>query len=149
MSAPKHTEPKQLGRYSVYPDGRVYSHTKWRGYCARLMRTTLDGDGYPLLRLVLNGERKKYRLHRLLAELFLPPRPSDKHEVRHLDGIRINCWVENLAWGTRAENAADREGHGRTSRGERHSQAIRTSSHRARVARGANHYKARKAAANG
>jgi hypothetical protein len=62
-----------------------------------------------------------------VAAQFLPERPSPEHEVRHLDGNKDNPHADNLAWGTRKENADDRERHGRTSRGSAHSAAIRAS----------------------
>lgn len=112
--------------YRVTPDGRVYSvGHNWRGYGEREMRQTLNADGYPSVRLTIDGKRTRLAVHRLVAKHFLPPRPSSAHEVRHLDGDRMNSSVSNLAWGTRSENAADRERHGRTSRGQRHSLAIK------------------------
>ena len=47
--------------------------------------------------------------------------------LRHLDGNKTNPHADNLAWGTQKENAADRERHGKTSRGSKHSAAIRSS----------------------
>lgn len=112
--------------YRVTSDGRVYSvGHNWRGYGEREMRQTLNADGYPSVRLTIDGKRTRLAVHRLVAKHFLPPRPSSVHEVRHLDGDRMNSSVSNLAWGTRLENAADRERHGRTSRGQRHSLAIK------------------------
>lgn len=40
------------------------------------------------------------------------------HEVRHLDGDQCNCRENNLAWGTKKENEADKELHGTRLRGE-------------------------------
>ena len=112
--------------YEVTRQGKVYSHgTNWRGYGSRLLRQLPDEDGYPTVRLVLpTGKRKRFRVHRLVAECFLSPRPLGK-ELRHLDGNKANNVPEILAWGTQAENAADRERHGRTSRGAKHSRAIK------------------------
>lgn len=116
-----HTE-----EYEVTPDGRVLSlSSNWRGYGVREMRQTPNSHGYPSVRLIVNGRRVRKCVHWLVAAGFLPDRPSPAHEVRHLDGDRTNNAVSNLAWGTRAENAADRAAHGRTSRGEKHSAAIR------------------------
>lgn len=126
MSTTKHT-PTKFGNYTVYPTGMVTSDTGWRGGISRMMRPALDNDGYPCLRLTIEGERKKYRLHRLMATIFMQPRPSMQHEIRHLDGNKQNNRIENLAWGTRKENAADRDAHGRTSCGEKHSAAIKAS----------------------
>ena len=55
----------------------------------------------------------------MVADCFLPPRPSLKHQIRHLDGNQHNDIDTNLKWGTAKENAADREAHGRTAKGER------------------------------
>lgn len=120
--------------YEVTADGRVFSiGHNWRGYGKREMRQSLNSHGYPSVRLTMGGERKRTVVHRLVALHFLGPRPSPEHEVRHLDGDKTNNAVQNLAWGTRAENAADREQHGRTSRGAQHSRAIRSSVHAERV----------------
>ena len=56
-------------------------------------------------------------IHRIVAEAFLPPR-QENHEVRHLDGNRLNNHVSNLMWGTRRENVQDTIRHGRNPRGE-------------------------------
>lgn len=112
--------------YRVTPDGRVFStEHNWRGYGEREMRQTLNSDNYPSVRLTVNGRRVRLATHRLVARDYLPPRPSPAHEIRHLDGNKMNAHASNLAWGTRKENADDRERHGRTSRGEAHSLAIK------------------------
>lgn len=38
--------------------------------------------------------------------------------MRHLNGRRDDNRLENLKWGTPGENAADRDAHGKTARGE-------------------------------
>lgn len=121
----KHT-PKTFGTYTVTFLGRVYSSTKWRGTVSRLMLQHEDDDGYSYVRLTLDGKRKKFFIHRLVCTLFHGPRPSDKHEVRHIDGNSLNNCYDNLAWGTRKENAEDRDRHGKTSFGKSHSQAIKS-----------------------
>lgn len=112
--------------YEITRDGRVFSvGSNWRGYGRREMRQTPNASGYPSVRLTVNGKRVHVPVHRLVALEYLSPRPSPAHEVRHLDGVPANNSVENLAWGTAKENAEDRERHGRTSRGDNHSAAIR------------------------
>ena len=112
--------------YEVTQDGRVYSlATNWRGYGKREMQKTPNDDGYPSVRILVDGKRKRLAVHVLVARQYLPPRPSPKHEVRHLDGDKTNPCATNLAWGTQKENADDRERHGRTSRGSRHSAFIK------------------------
>lgn len=113
--------------YEVTPDGLVYSVAhNWRGYGRRELRQDLNGNGYPSVRITIGGKRTRYAVHVLVAKHHLPPRPSPQHEVRHLDGNKMNPSASNLAWGTRQENADDREIHGRTSRGAAHSAAIRS-----------------------
>ena len=113
--------------YRVTREGRVFAvNTNWRGYGEREMAQQPNADGYPSVRLTVDGKRKRLAVHRLVAAEFLPPRPSPAHEVRHLDGDKTNNHFSNLAWGTRKENAEDRERHGRTARGERHAWALGT-----------------------
>jgi len=114
--------------YEITRDGRVFSIiSNWRGMGPRELSQLPDDDGYASVRLTIDGKRKKLAVHRLVAAKYLPPRPSKAHEIRHLDGDRMNPHAENLAWGTRKQNAEDRERHGRTSRGQRHGDAIKAS----------------------
>ena len=111
--------------YEITDDGKVFSlSSNWRGYGKRELAQQLNSHGYPSVRLVINGQRKKFLVHKLVAERFLPERPSEHHEIRHLDGDKTNNSASNLAWGTRKENAADRELHGKTSKGESHGMAV-------------------------
>jgi len=112
--------------YDVTREGTVSSTvSNWRGYGEREMRQTLNADGYPSVRIIVDGQHKRLAVHKLVAARWLPPKPSLQHEIRHLDGNKMNNHVDNLDWGTPKENAADRERHGRTSRGESHALAIK------------------------
>ena len=112
--------------YEVMRDGAVFSNsTNWRGYGRRQMNVTPNADGYPSVRIMIDGKRKRIAIHVLVALQYLPIRPSPSHEVRHLDGNKLNSASENLTWGTKKDNADDRERHGRTSRGPKHSAAIK------------------------
>jgi len=112
--------------YRVTDDGKVYScDHNWRGYGERELSQLPHKDGYLSVRLTIGGRRKRFAVHRLVASGFLPERPSQVHEVRHLDGDKLNNAARNLAWGTPKENADDRERHGKTSRGASHSLAIK------------------------
>jgi hypothetical protein len=127
VSGAKHTTLLVAG-YEITRDGRVFSTTNWRGLGRRELAQQPNDDGYPSVRVTLAGKRVRYAVHALVAFAHLPDRPSPSHEIRHLDGNRLNSHADNLAWGTRKENAEDRERHGRTSRGARHSAAIKASS---------------------
>jgi hypothetical protein len=44
-------------------------------------------------------------------------------QCRHLDGNALNCRLENLAYGSQAQNEKDKVCHGTAAKGERHSRA--------------------------
>lgn len=127
-------EAKAISGYEVTRDGKVFSvDSNWRGLGRRELRQSLNKDGYPTVRLTIGKRRVRYTVHRLVALHHLPPPPTNSHEVRHLDGNKLNPKLENLAWGTQKENAADRERHGRTSRGAQHGSFIKRSDHAEKV----------------
>ncbi|ELY4813433.1 HNH endonuclease [Cronobacter sakazakii] len=113
-------------KYEITMDGKVLSlDSNWRGYGPRELSQHLNSHGYPSVRIYINGQRKRMPVHVLVAQNYLPPRPSSSHQIRHLDGDKTNNHFENLAWGTAKENADDRKSHGRTSCGVKHSKATR------------------------
>jgi hypothetical protein len=121
----QHTPGIAVAGYEVTEEGRVFSSTNWRGLGCRELAQDLNDDGYPSVRLTLNGKRTRMAVHRLVAMAYLPDRPSEKHQIRHLDGDKMNSHAGNLAWGTAKQNADDREQHGRTSRGKAHSEFVK------------------------
>lgn len=62
-------------------------------------------------------------VHSMVAAAFHGPRPEGS-QVRHLDGKSHNNVPDNLAYGTGVENAADREKHGNTCRGQKNGNSI-------------------------
>ncbi|QZE10860.1 hypothetical protein SEA_CHISANAKITSUNE_96 [Gordonia phage ChisanaKitsune] len=83
------------GGYQVSNTGLVKNPAgELRGY--------LDRNGY--VRVKIKG--RTYKVHNLVLELFVGPRPSGL-VARHLDDVKDNNHVSNLKWGTQKENVAD------------------------------------------
>lgn len=69
-----------------------------------LVELKLDTDrGYKRATLCFNGKAKKYSVHRLVAEAFIP-NPNNYPIVNHIDGNPSNNHVSNLEWCTFSHN---------------------------------------------
>lgn len=91
-------------QYEVSDLGRVR-----RG--ARLLTPyTTNTSRYPRVALSAPSGRKMAYVHHLVLGAFVGPRPEGM-ETRHLNGVRTDCRLVNLAYGTQAENMADRAAH--------------------------------------
>lgn len=88
---------------------------------ARVLGLTTTPNGYRQYRPVIGGRRTSKNIHRAVCIAFHGDPPFLGAVARHLDGDKSNNRADNLAWGTHVQNAADREVHGRTARGETHS----------------------------
>jgi hypothetical protein len=97
-------------KYAITPDGCIYSLANG---IPRPLSTRRTDNGYLVVSVFIRGRFTVKYVHRLIAEAFNLPRREDQKYVRHLDGNKSNNRVENLAWGTLAENTADCIGHGR------------------------------------
>lgn len=60
-------------------------------------------NGYKRVNLWKNNKYKTKRIHRLVAEAFIP-NPENKRTVNHKDGDKLNNNVNNLEWATHSEN---------------------------------------------
>ena len=112
--------------YRVSDQGRVqsrmgrWSHLRPPGKEWRDMRpNTSARGGYCRVGLYRDGLAYPAFVHLLVMAAFGPPCPEG-HECRHLNGNPKDNRLENLAWGTHKENAADMVEHGRSQRGEKH-----------------------------
>lgn len=107
--------PGYEGSYEVSDLGEVRSLDRltdrgrnWRG---RVMSPAPMPSGYQIVTLWRDGKQRTALVHRLVLEAFVGP-PAPGQEVRHYDGNPANNALENLAWGTHAENEADKIAHG-------------------------------------
>ena len=55
-----------------------------------------------------NGNRKHFKIHRLVAQAFIP-NPENKPQINHIDGNKHNNSITNLEWVTDAENKEHRK----------------------------------------
>lgn len=85
--------------YEVSSDGRV-RNTK----TGRVLRSSMNKDGYQYVGLCLNGNRKNHKIHRLVASIFIP-NPKNKPDVNHINGNKADNRIENLEWVNASENA--------------------------------------------
>ena len=87
------------GLYKVDENGNVFSvrNNKF------LKRMTFP-SGYEYVHLCNGkGKTKLFRVHRLVAETFIP-NPNNLPCVNHKDGNKLNNSVKNLEWCTHSEN---------------------------------------------
>lgn len=106
-------EPKYSAYYEISNKGNLKSLAKYiensgnfsGGYHKKVKykRYFIDGYGYCITKLCLNGKCVNRKVHRLVAEAFIP-NPLHKAQVNHIDGNKENNNVENLEWVSRSEN---------------------------------------------
>lgn len=86
------------GLYAVTSCGKVWSYKK-----QTFLNPMLTEKGYLRVALYKDGKYKFFRVHRLVAEAFIP-NPDNKPEVNHRDEIKSHNWVNNLEWCDRIYN---------------------------------------------
>ena len=84
--------------YLIYPCGTIRSlHT------GRICSQNENNCGYLRVELSNKGKRKKYFVHRLVAEIYVDGY-SNGLQVNHIDGNKTNNCVSNLEWVSASEN---------------------------------------------
>ena len=92
--------------YEVSSLGRVRSIPRPRAK-GGIRKLSVRSNGYLYLPLQKNQRKKQALVHRLVAEAFLGPQPSDRHRVTHINGQRQDNRLENLAWRVRLVSRED------------------------------------------
>lgn len=114
--------------YRVGNDGSIWSQWEYNGRnprrlgAWRLLKPKADHDGYLALNLFRERRAHRRKVHLLVLEAFVGPRP-DGLQGCHNDGDPSNCTVSNLRWDTPKANQSDRRRHGTASVGERNGNA--------------------------
>ena len=96
-------EIKGYPNYMVSNFGRVkslnYNHTSKE----KMLKVSMNGNGYLRVLLCNNGKRKHMTVHRIVAETFIP-NPDNKPCIDHINTIKDDNRMENLIWCTTKEN---------------------------------------------
>ena len=87
------------GLYEVSNLGRVRSLDRfyYRLHKGKVLSPTKDRYGYLTVTLNCNGKSKTIKIHRLVAQAFLP-NPDNLPQVNHKDEVKSNNCVDNLEW---------------------------------------------------
>lgn len=90
---------ENFSNYLIYPDGKIINIKSNRS-----ITHSLHCSGYYIVKLVDDaGIRKTFRLHRLLAILFIP-NPNNFPYINHKDENKQNNSLDNLEWCDAAYN---------------------------------------------
>ena len=94
-------------RYKVDRKGRIWDTKDDVPVATRVSR---GASGY--LSVQLCGSPQAVRVHLLVADAFLPPRPlgPPRYELDHINMDSADPRMENLRWATRSQNMANRLG---------------------------------------
>ena len=108
--------PEYLGIYQVSNYGLI----RKIGRCKKpkFMTPKPNQKGYLRVCFSIGGKKRYYRVHRLVAQAFIP-NPDNKPQINHKDGNKLNNNVSNLEWVTNQENCEHAQRNGLTNHRER------------------------------
>lgn len=108
MKLPKNAKLIKGARDYITPNGDVYTYrSNYRGIKTDMVikksQTTCWGYKYCAIKYIGETKLKSKRVHRLVAETFIP-NPEGLPVVGHRNNIKSDNRVENLYWTTYSEN---------------------------------------------
>ena len=92
------------GLYRVSNQGRVLSLNYRGSRRTEILNQRKTQKGYMTVGLSKDGQERKYMVHRLVAQAFIP-NPDNKSQVDHKNTKRDDNRAANLKWVTARENA--------------------------------------------
>lgn len=96
-----------VNKYEVSNFGRI-RHFKTK----HIVKPEKEERGYCRLSIKINGVKKHFAVHRLVALAFIP-NPENKPQVDHIDNNKENNRFDNLRWVTNEENSKARSEYNR------------------------------------
>lgn len=91
---------KGFEHYLIYSDGRVYNTRR-----NQIKKSCSDHKGYQRVRLIDGSSGATKKVHRLVAEAFLPDYSNDM-QVNHLNCIKHDNSIENLEMANQSKNTS-------------------------------------------
>lgn len=79
-------------RHQISNFGNVRSVNYKNTGQVKLLKQSINNNGYPIIGLSSNGKTKNYTVHRLVAQAFLP-NPDNLPEVNHKNEIKTDNFV--------------------------------------------------------
>jgi hypothetical protein len=92
------------GLYKISNLGKIKRIPSIKCKKERYIAACLNDNGYYIIRLYKNSKGKCAKLHRLIAQAFIPT-VEGKTFINHINGIKTDNRIENLEWCTKAENS--------------------------------------------
>ena len=103
------------GAYQVSDLGRVRSKKYGR---LKIMRPGNNGNEYLRVNLSNGGKIRRFYIHRLVAQAFIPNTDSSKTLINHINEIKSDNKVSNLEWCTAQYNSTYNDLHHRNKRSQ-------------------------------
>ena len=83
--------------FMISSKGRIFSLNFNKSGEIKELKTTLNKDGHKQITLKFKGKNYSRRIHRLVAEAFIP-NPNCLPQVNHIDEDKSNNRCDNLEW---------------------------------------------------
>lgn len=80
------------GLYAVTSCGKIWSYRN-----EKFLTPETDIGGYLRVNLCKNGKTKHYKIHRLVADAYIP-NPENLPQINHKDENKANNCLQNLEW---------------------------------------------------